>query len=439
MTIERAIALNETRNTVWTEMNNFLTKVSEDNPGEEMNQEDRAQWDRYNSRIDALASERDELMERARVDGENEGIRNAQEVAFGQAVDPSKDRNDANVEIRSFLRGEKRFDTHDDDGKPVNAIRADVMAVARERDLLRMGASPEELRALAWDTGSVASAVPTILARSLYEILEANIAALRMPTTRITSGSGAPMEFPKVTAHSIATQVSGQGTTFAGTDPTFNKLSLTPTKYGELVKLANEVVSDPGVDIVGFVSRDIGRAVGRKVNEAIMTTLIGSAFTGAAGTASTGGSLIGPTFNNLVDLEYSVNDAYRASNSAGWLMRDSTAGLVRKLRDGAGGTEGSPLWQPSLQGGISGLTTPDRLFGYPVFTDPNVAAQASNAKTTFFGDWAGYYVRTVGSLMVERNDSVFFATDEVGFRGKWRAASGAQDLTAINVMKSSVS
>ena len=434
--LERAQALNATRNTVWTEAQGFLSDLPKD---QEMSVEQRTQWDRYNARIDSLGAERDELIERARIDGENEGIRNAQEIAFGADVDPDAERFDANVEIRSFLRGEKRFDTHDDDGKPVNAIRADVMAVARERDLLRMGASPSEIRALAWDTGSVASAVPTVMARSLYEILEANIAALRMPTTRITSGSGEPMTFPKVTAHGIATQVSGQGTAFAGTDPTFNLLSLTPNKYGELVKLANEVVSDTGVDIVGFVSRDIGRAVGRQINTAIMTEVIGSAFTGAAGTASTGGSLVGPTFSNLVDLEYSVNDAYRSSSSAGWLMNDSTAGAVRKLRDGAGGTEGAPLWQPSLQGGIAGLRTPDTLFGYPVFTDPNIAALASNSKSIFFGDWAGYYVRTVGSLMIERNDSVFFATDEVGFRGKWRSASGAQDLTAINVMKSSVS
>jgi HK97 family phage major capsid protein len=120
-------------------------------------------------------------------------------------------------------------------------------------------------------------------------------------------------------------------------------------------------------------------------------------------------------------------------------MRDKTAGVVRKLRDGAGGTEGAPLWQPSLTSGITGGRGADTLFGYPVFTDPGVASMASNARTVFFGDWNAYYFRTVGDLMVERNDSVGFATDEVFFRGKWRAAGGAQDLTAINLMKQSVS
>jgi hypothetical protein len=123
------------------------------------------------------------------------------------------------------------------------------------------------------------------------------------------------------------------------------------------------------------------------------------------------------------------------TNSKGW---KSTAGTIRKLRDGAGGTTGAVMWVPSPTKGLV-VGQPDLLNGYPVYTDPNVASIASTKKVVFFGDWNAYYFRTVGDLMVERNDSVGFATDEVFFRGKWRAAGGAQDLTAINLMKQSVS
>ena len=141
---------------------------------------------------------------------------------------------------------------------------------------------------------------------------------------------------------------------------------------------------------------------------------------------------------NLVDLEYSVNDASRAGNTA-WLMNDKTAGILRKLRDGAGGTLGAPIWQPSLQGGIAGLRTPDQLFNYPVYTDPNVAESASNAKIIYFGDWSSYYLRTVGSLQVERSDEAGFDNDQVHFRGKWRSTSGAQDVNAISILRQNVS
>ena len=54
-------------------------------------------------------------------------------------------------------------------------------------------------------------------------------------------------------------------------------------------------------------------------------------------------------------------------------------------------------------------------------------------------DWRGFFARYVGSPMIERNDSVGFATDETFFRGKWRAAGDYQDLTAVNLLKMSVS
>lgn len=430
---ERVTALNETRARVWNEASGFLADLK----GQEMSAEQRAQWERYNERLDAIKAEVDELVDREVREREAGELREKQAAAFGREPEDAHERRNLNAELRSFLRGETRHETHDYDGKAVNGIYANVRAVAREKELLRMGASPEEIRALAWDTGSVASAVPTILDRTLYEVLEAEIAAFRLPTKRISSDSGAPMDFPKVTAHAIATQVAGQGTTLAGTDPTFGKLTLTPVKYAELIKLSNEVVTDTGVDIVGFVGRDIGRAVGRQINTAIVASIVGGVVTGAAGTTSTGGSLITPTYETLINLEYSVIDAYRNANTA-WLARDSTAGTLRKLRDGNGGTEGTPMWTPNLMNGINGQRQPDSLLGYPFYTDPGVASMASNAKILFYGDWNAYYFRTVGNLLVERNDSVGFATDEAFFRGKWRAAGGYQDLTAINLQKQSV-
>ena len=429
---ERANALLETRARVWNEAETFL----QDLKGEEMSVEQRTQWDRYNERIDGLATEIDQLTTREQREHEAGAVREAQAQAFGR--EPDDNRADWNTRIRDWARGEVRMDAKDEDGKPFNGFATNVLGVRRERELIRSGASPDEVRALLWDTGSSASAVPTLFDRQLYEVLQEEIAGLRMPTTVITTDSGASMEFPRVSAHAIATQVSGQGTALAGTDPTFAKLTLTPVKYAELIDVSSELVSDSGVDMVGFLARDLGRAVGRRVNEAIVTGMIGAVTVGSGGTVSTGGTLITPTFAHLINLEYSVNDSYRNSTSAAWLAKDSTAGTLRKLRDGAGGTEGSPLWQPSVQTGIAGQRQPDQLFGHPFFTDTNVAAQASNAKILFFGDWRSYYSRFVGNPLVERNDSVSWKNDEVSFRGKWRAAGGYQDLTAVNLLKQSV-
>lgn len=427
---QRVNALTETRARVWEEAKGFL----EDLKGNEMSAEQRSQWDRYNERIDGLAGEIDSLLIRNTRETEAALVRQAQAQAFGR--DPEPEHIDWNRRIRNWAAGRERIEGHDADGS-FNGIRTNVSRVMRERELVRAGASPEEVRALAWDTGNIASAVPTLFDRRLYEVLQEEIAGLRMPTTTIVTDSGASMEFPILSAHAIATQVSGQGTTLAGTDPAFSKLTLTPTKFAELISVANEVISDSGVDIVSFLARDIGRAVGRRVNQQLVTAMVGAVTVGSGGTISTGGTLLTPDYEDLVNLLYSVNDSYRNANAA-WLMRDSTAGTIRKLRDGTGGTEGAPIWQPNVTGGVSAYRQPDMLLGYPVYTDPNVASMASNAKTVFFGDWSAFYVRLVGDPIVERNDSVLFQTDQAAFRGKWRSAGGFTDLTAVNLLKQSV-
>ncbi len=245
------------------------------------------------------------------------------------------------------------------------------------------------------------------------------------------------MDLPTVASHSVATQASGQGTLLAGTDPVFGKLSLAAFKYGQLIEVASEVLTDSGVDIGAFLMKNLGRSLGTKIDTDLVlgsgsgqpTGVMVSAAAAGAGSTHTGGSLITPDYEDLINCQYTINDSYRASGASGWLMRDSTAGTLRKLRDGAGGTLGAPLWQPSqdIMGG-----QPDTLLGHAAFTDPNVAAQGSNARCISFLDFSSFYLRTVGDPVIERDSSVLFTTDEVAFRGKWRVDAGLADVNAIS-------
>jgi HK97 family phage major capsid protein len=264
-----------------------------------------------------------------------------------------------------------------------------------------------------------------------------------MGTTKISTAAGENLVFPRLTTHSVATQVSGQGTVLAGSDPAFLKTTLGAFKYGNLVKVANEVLADSGIDLGPILGTDMGRALARKIGADITTgtgsgqpTGIMTAIVGA-GTIATGGSLITPTVEKLLDLKYSVADSYRQDPSCAWLMNDSTAGTIAKLRDGAGGTVGAFLWRPSLTAGLA-MGTPDMLFDKPVYVDTNVAAQGSNAKSVWFGAASAFYIRTVGNPIIETDGSRFFDDDSVAFRAKWRVDSNYVDLTAANVIKQSV-
>lgn len=420
-----------------------LNRQYDETAGRERSAEELATIARIDAEIDGIDAEVRTFVDRETRETEAAQLRANSEHLFGEAAVTRGEQSQAQS-LRSWMRGETR-NAETVDGRVVNTMGLDLSGVARERELLRSGASAEEIRALAWDTGSIASGVPTTLARSLYEYVTASVAVMRMPTYKFATNAGEQMKFPRVNAHGIATQVSGQGTALAGTDATFLSMTMDAYKYGELYAVANEVISDTAFDIVDFVSRNVGRAVGEKIGtDLAVGTGSGqplgvsqAVLTGSAGTIATGGSLITPTYENLVDLVYSVNGNYRARPSTAFLMRDLTAGVVRKLRDGNGGTLGSPLWAPTLTNGITGAE-PDRLLGYPVWTDPNIASCASNAKIMVFGDFSAYYVRTVGNFMFERDDSRYFDTDQVAFRGKWRVDGDCIDLTALNLLKQSV-
>lgn len=437
---EAVKTLNEQRIKAMTAANDILDAAVKENRA--ATAEERDQIAKHDAEVADLQSRIADLDDRERRERESGVAREAFERQHGSSEAGRRERSEMD-EIRAWAQGRER--RHEDPEGSANAISVNVRAAAREKELIRRGHSGEELRALLWDTGSVASAVPTTMARTLYEYMEASIAAFRMPTTKITTDSGETMHFPRVAAHGIATQVVAQGTAIGGTDPTFARLQLDAYKYGQLVQVANEVIQDTGIDIVAFLGRNIGRAIGRVVDadlvagtgtnepQGLMTAVI----VGAAGTVATGGSLITPTPENLIDLVYSVNDEYRASGSTAWLMRDATAGNVRKLRDGAGGTVGAFIWEPSLTAGIQ-TGQPDRLLGFPVYTDPNVASLASNARIVAFGDFSAYYIRQVGNVVIERSDDYAFNVDEVTFRGKWRVDGDYIDLTAVNLLKQSV-
>jgi len=428
----RVQAINEARAHAIAEQRTVLDAIT---PGEARSAEVIEQLARQDAAISEYDAQVRDLVAREQREIENAQLRENSHQLFGQAATERHEKRTQDV-LRDWLsqpsssRGE---------------LTVDVQNAARERQMLRSGASADEIRnALTWDTGSMASAVPTTMARSLYEYLEASIAAFRIGATQVATGSGENIDFPKLGAHAIATQVAGQGTTLAGTDPSALKLTLGAKKYGQLVIVANEVLSDTVFDVGSFLGRDIGRAIGRLADTDLMLGtggitggMMSSAITGAAGTVSTGGTVTNlyTAVNGFISAVYGVADEYRQRGA--WLMRDATAGELRKVRDGAGGTVGAFLWQPSLTNGlIDG--EPDRFLGYPVYTDPNVASLASNARIAAFGDFSSYYLRTVGNVMIDSSSERYFDTDQTGFRGKWRLDGGYIDTTAVVLVKNSV-
>ncbi len=425
-------ALNTERIKAAKALTDHVDECHAAHPGQPMSGEEKEKLDRINADIDRLEEEVRTFVAMETREQESAKVREVHASIFG-APAPSQDTRSEVQRFAAWARGEGSSEYH-----------VDLSAGQRIVEAVRAGADARDIRAsLLSDTGSVGSTVPTDLSSTLYQYMTAAVQAMAMPTTKIVTAGGNNLDFPKVAAHGIGTQVIAQGTAIGGTDPTFDKMTLGAYKYGQLLQLASETLQDTGVDLLGFVAGNIARAVGQVVATDLVVGTgssepngIMTAITGA-GTIATGGSLIDPTYEKLIDLQYSVNSSYRNRSSVGWLMNDLTAATLRKLRDGAGGTVGAVLWQPSLTQGIQGAE-PDLLLGKSVWTDPNVASLASNAKAIAFGDFSAYYIRIASGFTLERSDDYAFNTDLVTFRGKTRVDGDCIDTTAYNILKRSV-
>jgi HK97 family phage major capsid protein len=286
--------------------------------------------------------------------------------------------------------------------------------------------SREELRALSKGTATAGgNTVPTTFYGQLLEHLVENATLIAAGATILNTTSGENIELPVTTSHGAAALVT-EGGTIAGTDPAFGKRTLGAYKYGELIRVPRELADDTAVDLEGYLARQAGRAVGNAFGAHLITgTGGGTQPTGlfastTLGATSATGTVGAPTFDNIIDLFYSVIGPYRNSPNAGWLIKDSTAGSVRKLKD----TSGRYLWEASVVAG-----TPDLILAKPVYTDPNVAATALNAKSVAFGDLSAYYVSLVNGIRFERSDDFAFDTDTIVFRALIRGDGVLADQT----------
>ena len=106
-------------------------------------------------------------------------------------------------------------------------------------------------------------------------------------------------------------------------------------------------------------------------------------------------------------------------------MHDSTAKLIRKLKDTGTGTN-QYMWQPGLQAG-----QPDRLLGRPVYTSSNMPEAATGNKSVVFGDLSYYYIANHTQFAMTRNPYLYEANGYVGFFGRSRVGGAVVLAEAI--------
>ena len=218
--------------------------------------------------------------------------------------------------------------------------------------------------------------------------------------------SGENLVIPTVTATSTSGSVAAAGT-ISESNPTFSSITLGAEKYGALVQVAQELVSDAGFNITSYIAQQLGTSLGLKVNDVLTTKLSSAAGSVVRGTATD----FAATYEDLVTLVYGIADGARVLPGLGFQMSKTGIAAARKMKDGSG----AYIWTDSAVPGQAAT-----LLGYPVYENPNVAAVGTAAKSVLFGHLPSFKVRVAGGMRVDQSTDFAFNTDTVSYRGLMR-------------------
>ena len=281
---------------------------------------------------------------------------------------------------------------------------------------------------------STGAPVPTSFYNQVIELARLT-GPMLATSTILNTASGEPLQIPSLGAYSSAT-VKAPGAAIDENDPTFNSFTtLSAYKYSGLISVARELITDAGVDLMGFIATEVGNALGYAVNTGLTTgtgTVQPTGVLNVAGSALVGGTGVAGAFtaDNIFDLIYSLDGAIRSKNTFGLQMNGKSISAVRKLKD----NYGRYLFEPALS-----AEKRDLIGGYVVYENPAMPDIATNAKSVIAGDLASYYVRTVGGIRLDRSDDFQFGSDLTTFRFTMRVDGNLPQTSHIKYFKGAAS
>jgi HK97 family phage major capsid protein len=250
---------------------------------------------------------------------------------------------------------------------------------------------------------------------------------------RINTASGEDITLPTLTAYSTAT-LKTAGSALDESEPTYSSIVLGAYKYGLLIPVANELITDAGFDISAHLAEQAGNGLGFAINSALTNGTGSNQPNGvktAAGSGITGGTGVsgGFTADNLIDLQYTLDGAARRLPGVAYMAAGATIGAMRKLKD----TAGNYLYQVNVG-------QPDSFAGYSIIENPALPAAGTGVVgSVLFGHMPSYKVRVAGGVQVATSTDYAFNTDTTTFRVMMRVDGDLTHASHIKYFKGGAS
>jgi HK97 family phage major capsid protein len=271
--------------------------------------------------------------------------------------------------------------------------------------------------------------VATEVATSVIDALKA-FGGMRSVATVLRTEGGNPMNFPTSNGVSEEGEIVAENVTTTPLDLTFGTLGLPVYKYSsKSLAVPWELLQDSSIDVQAFVINRLVTRLGRITNKHFtigsgVSQPNGVVTASTSGRIGTAGNTTSVTYDFLVDLEHSVDPAYREGGRGGYMVHDTTLRELRKIKD----TQGRPLFVPGYEMNVPG-GAPNTLMGSPITVNQDMPVMAANAKSILFGDLSTYNIRDAMNVEMKRfDDSAFALKGQVGFCAWLRSGGNLLDV-----------
>ena len=228
-------------------------------------------------------------------------------------------------------------------------------------------------------------------------------------------------------------ELLAENTTAATADTAFGTIALATYKFSsKSIPVSMELLQDSYIDMEAYIAEILTTRLGR-ITADYFATGTGSSQPMGLVTASTNGATGASgatttvTYGKLVDLQHSVNRAYRGLPNVGFMMADLTVAKLRQIVDG----NSRPIFVPGYEV-ANNLAAPDTLLGAPIYICDEVPVMAASAKSILYGAFSKYCVRNVMALRLWRmDDSAYVTNGQIGFLAMMRAGGTLLDTAAV--------
>jgi HK97 family phage major capsid protein len=384
--------LREQMGNILTEARAKIDQIKDDTPEERAAEIERE--------YDAMMADYDKLSARAeRTARLDNAVKHAE--AFAEDVHtgrrPQSEGRAAGVDEGERMTYRTAFHAYVKAGGNIGAMDPEA------RSVLQAGyqSIPKEERAQTSGTNSAGGfTVPTELLQIIEVAMKAHGPMYDGSViTEIVTNGGGQLTMPTVDDTAVTAGAHTEGATLTddgGKDVTFGEKALDAFAFNtEWLRVSRELADDSIFAMENLIGQLLGERLARIAN-AQLTTGSGSSAPNGIVTASAEGkeanATAAITWDEVLDLEHSVDPAYRTAPKVAYMFNDATLKVLRQLKDG----DGNYLWQMgNVQAGV-----PNTFNGRTYYVNQDMASLGAAAKVMLFGDFGKYYVRKVGQPLI---------------------------------------